>query len=150
MNGFSEHFRVARDLSEHLALSFFLSHSWQMVIQFSYKGSCQEEAHGTWGLFTFNTSVQLKVHHQYPINNPDKEIVPNIEKLSYPIHNHSCQILIRNWVWILLISSSGLISLLSIVSGRLNCVRVRSIRFRITTFVSCVTSFLPLISKWRY
>lgn len=96
--------------------------------------------------FTFNTSVQLKVCHWHPIN-WDKKILPHTEKLSYPIHSHFCQVLIKKWACILL-SSSGLISLLSPVSGRQNGVLVRNTRLRITIFLSSVTAFLSFISKW--
>lgn len=57
---------------------------------------------------------------------------------------------VSSWVCTLPISSSELISLLSAVSGRLDCIRVRNTKFKITPFFSRVTSFLPFISTWRY
>lgn len=57
---------------------------------------------------------------------------------------------IRNKVCILPISGSGLIFLLSPVSGRLNWIRVRSTGSRITPFGSCVTTLFSFVSRWWY
>lgn len=149
LNGFSERFRVTSNLLGHLALSPFLSHSWKMVVQFSYKGFCQELRLTTLGdrSFTCNKSVELRLCGCHPISNRDEEIVQNMEVLPCHIHSDICQMHIGNRVCILPISSSGSISLLSPISGRLNWIRVRSTGSRITPFVSCVTAFFLFISK---
>ena len=49
---------------------------------------------------------------------------PNVEGFGQ-IHIHICQILTRSKVCTLLVSSAGLTPLISPVSGKLNCVRIR-------------------------
>lgn len=76
---------------------------------------------------------------------------PNVEGFGQ-IHSHICQILTRSKVCTLLVSSAGLTPLISPVSGKLNCVRIR-IFFLATLFFftfylkMVIVVLLPL--RWK-